>query len=81
MGCLSLAFLEQLIVWGIILIAVVSIIKLVVPWLAGIAGIPILGQVVNIILWAVVAIVVVYIIFALLSCLLGAAGSLHLPRL
>lgn len=80
MACLSLGFLEQLIVWGIILIAIVAIIKLVVPWLLSIVGVPVVGQIVNIILWAIVAIVVVYIIFALLGCLLGAAGSLHLPR-
>jgi hypothetical protein len=80
MSCLSLSFVEQLCVWLIIVIAIVSIIKLLVPFLAGLVGFPIVGQIVNIVLWAIVAILIVYIIFALLSCLLGAGGSLHLPR-
>ena len=33
MACLSLGFLEALIVWLIVLAALVAIIKLIVPWL------------------------------------------------
>ena len=80
MSCFSLGFLEQLIIWLIVVIAIVSVIKLLVPFLTGLIGIPIVGQVINIVLWAVVAIMCVYIIFALLSCLLGAGGGLHFPR-
>ena len=61
--------------------ALVAIIKLLVPLLTGMIGIPIVAQIINIVLWAVVAIMCVYIIFALLSCLLGAGGGLiHFPR-
>jgi len=81
MSCFSLGFLEQLIIWLIVVIAIVSVIKLLVPFLTGLIGIPIVGQIINIILWAVVAIMCVYIIFALLSCLLGMGGGLlHLPK-
>ena len=81
MSCLSLAFLEQLCIWLIVVIAIVSIIKLLVPFLTGLIGFPIVGQILNIILWAIVAILCVYIIFALLSCLLGSGGGLmHFPR-
>lgn len=78
MACFTLGFLQTLIVQCIILVAIISCIKLVVPWLTGIIGIPIIGQIIMIILWAIVAIMVVNIIFALLSCLLGSGGSLHL---
>ena len=76
MSCLSLGFLQNLIVQIIIIVAVVSIIQLVVPWLMSFIGIPIVGQIINIILWAIVAIMVVYFIFALLGCLVG-GGSFH----
>ena len=79
--CFSLAWIEQLCVWLIVVCAVVAIIRLLVPFLTGmIIGVPVVGQIINIVLWAVVAIMVVYIVFALLSCLLGAGGGLmHFP--
>jgi hypothetical protein len=81
MGCLSLVFLEQLCIWLIIVFAIVSIIKLVVPALVSLIGFPIVGQIIEIVLWAIVAILCVYIIFGLLSCLLGSGPiGLHLPR-
>jgi hypothetical protein len=76
MGCFSLGWIEQLCIWLIIVIAIVSIIKLLVPFLAGLIGFPIVAQIINIVLWAVVAIMCVYIIFALISCLIG---GMHFP--
>lgn len=78
MSCFSLGFLEQLLVWLIVVCAVVAIIRLLVPFLTDLIGMPIVAQIINIVLWAIVAIMVVYIIFALLSCLLG-GGPLHFP--
>ena len=69
--CFTLGFLEQLIVWLIVIGAVVACIKLLVPWLTSLTDMPILGQVIMIVLWAIVAIMVVYLIFGLLSCLMG----------
>ena len=81
MSCLSLGFIEQLLVWLIIVLAIVAIIRLLVPFLTSLIGFPIVGQIVEIILWAVVAIMVIYVIFALLSCLMGGGPTaLHLPR-
>lgn len=78
--CFSLGWFEQLCIWLIVVIAIVSIIRLLVPYLTGLIGVPIIGQIINIVLWAVVAIMGVYIIFALLSCVLGAGGGLmHFP--
>ena len=74
MGCFSLQWLEQLLVYCIIIFAVIAIIRLVVPWVLDQVGVPIIGQVVNILLWAFVCIIVIYVVFALLSCLLGGGG-------
>lgn len=79
MGCFTLAWLQQFLVWCIIVGAVIAIIRLVVPWVLSQVGIPLIAQVVNIILWAIVAIFVIYIIFALLSCLMGMGGISLLP--
>ncbi len=72
--CFSLASLESLLVWLIIVGAIIAIIRLVVPWVLSQIGIPIVGQVLNIVLWAVVCIIVIWIVFALLSCLIGSGG-------
>lgn len=79
MSCFSLGWLEQVLIWIIIVVAIISIIRLLVPFLLSLIGLPIVGAIINIILWAIVAIMCVYIIFALLSCLLGGGGVLHFP--
>ena len=80
MSCFSLGFLQQLIIWVIIIAAIVAVIRLLIPYLDSLTGIPIIGRVLEIVLWVIVAIAVVYLIFALLSCLMGSGGGLHLPR-
>ena len=77
MPCFTLGFLEQLIVWLIIIGAIVACIKLLVPWVTSFTGIPVLGQIIMIVLWAIVAIMVVYLIFGLLGCLVGAGPPFH----
>jgi len=79
MSCLSLGFLQQLIIWVIVIAAIVAVIRLLVPYLTSLIGFPIIGRIIEIVLWAVVAIAVVYLIFGLLGCLLGSGGGLHLP--
>jgi hypothetical protein len=78
--CFSLAWLEQLIIWLIIVSAIIAVIKLVIPFLDSLTGMPIIGRILMIILWAVVAIAFVIIIFGLLSCVLGGSGTLGFPR-
>jgi hypothetical protein len=79
MGCFTLGWLEQFLVWCVIVGAIVAIIRLLVPWVMAQVGIPILAQAINIILWAIVCIFVIYIIFALLSCVVGMGGISLLP--
>ena len=79
-GCFSLGWIEQVCIWLIMVFAIIAIIRLLVPLLLGMIGVPIIGQIINIVLWAIVAIMCVYIIFALLSCLVGSGGGLmHFP--
>ena len=79
MGCFTLQWLQQFLVWCIIVGAIIAIIRLVVPWAMAQVGIPLLAQVINIILWAVVCVFVIYIVFALLGCLIGMGGVSLLP--
>lgn len=77
--CFSLGWLEQLLVWIVIVCAVVGILKLLLPFVLtqlGVGG-GIIVAAINIVIWAVIAIFVIYICFDLISCL----GGLHLPRM
>ncbi len=78
--CFSLSWIEQLLVWLVIIVAVVAILKLLVPFVLsqlGVAG-GIIGQIINIALWAFVCILVIYFAFAVIWCLLGSGGGLPL---
>ena len=77
--CFSLQWLEQLLVWIVIVCAVIGILKLLLPFVLtqlGVGGGIILAAI-NIVIWAVIAIFVIYVCFDLISCL----GGLHLPRM
>ena len=81
MACFSLLWIQQLIIWIIVVAAIVAIIRIVVPWLTGVMGGSLPGPVLailNIVLWAVVAIAVVIIVFDLIACI--ASGPRLLPR-
>lgn len=72
MACFSLVWVQQLIIWIIVIAAIVAIIRVVVPWLTGVMGgsLPTpVWQILNIVLWAVVAIAVVIIVFDLIACI------------
>jgi len=79
--CFTLGWLASFLVQCVIIFATIAIIRLVVPWLTGLIGLPILAQVVNIILWAIVAIFAIYVVFGLLSCLWSVGGGImpHFP--
>jgi uncharacterized BrkB/YihY/UPF0761 family membrane protein len=78
--CFSVEWIEQLLVWAVIIIAIISILKLLVPWILGQlgAGGGIIAQVINILFWAIICIFVIYICFAVIACLLSAGGHLSL---
>lgn len=75
MSCFSLAWVEQLLIWVVVVIAVIAIFRLIVPWLMGLIGAPPGGgmiiTILGYIVWAVVVIAVVIFVFDLISCALG----------
>jgi hypothetical protein len=82
MTCFSLGFVENLLIWLVVIIVIVGIIKLLIPALMGWFGAPPGGGAVmtalGYVLWGVVAVFVIILIFDLLSCVLGGGGlSLH----
>ena len=78
--CLSMGWLQSLLINLVILVAIIAIIRLFVPLLAGLidslaAGWgSVIAQIINIVLWAIVVIFIIYLVFGLISCLLGGAG-------
>lgn len=77
MACFNLGWLEQLLIWLVVIGAVVALVRLLVPLAVGPLG-PAgatIAQALNIIIWAIVVIAVIILVFDLLSCLIG------LPRL
>ena len=79
MGCFNLIFLQQLVIWTVVIIAIVAVIRLLIPYVDDFTRKPIIGRILEIVLWLIVAVAVIYLIFALLGCLLGSGGGLHLP--
>lgn len=79
--CFSLNWIEQLLVYVVVICAVFGIIKLLVPFVLtqlGAAG-GVIAGVINIVLWAFICIVVIYFCFSLIACFAGGAPHLF-PR-
>lgn len=81
MSCFSLLWLEQILIWFVVVCAVVGILKLLVPFILAQlgAGGDIIMKAINIVMWAIICIFVIYVCFALIECLIG-GGGLMLPR-
>jgi hypothetical protein len=80
MSCFSLQWIEQLCIYIVIVMAIWSIIKLLLPYVTQFMP-ALVVQIIQIVLWAIIAIICIYVIFGLLYCLIGSGGSLmHLPR-
>jgi hypothetical protein len=84
MSCFSLAWIQQILIWIVIVGAIVAILQLFIPWVLAQAGalagpMSMILQVIKIIVWAIVVIFVIYIVFDLISCFLG-SGGISLPR-
>jgi H+/Cl- antiporter ClcA len=81
--CFDLAFIENLLIWLVVVGCIVALLRLLLPWVLGMFGVggDILMRAINIVIGAIIAIFVIVIIFDLVSCLLGAGGGpLHLRR-
>lgn len=82
--CFSLIWFRDLFVLLVIVCAIYSILKIVIPYLLSKLEAPVgegAGIVVrcfNVFLWAIIAIFVIYIVFALISCLWSYVGGFPL---
>lgn len=79
--CFSLNWLEQLLIWLVVVCAIVALLRLVVGFILpriGLAGefVSIIVRVIQIVIWAVVLIAVIIFVFDLIYCLVP-----RLPRL
>ncbi len=75
MGCFTLDWFEKVLIFCVIIGAVYSILKLLIPLVLGRLP-PIIGQVINIVLWAVICILIIIVCFSLISCLFSLGGGL-----
>ena len=78
--CFSLPWLEQMLIWLVVLCATVALLRLVVSFILPQLGFEsavfaIVVQAIRILIWAIVLIAVIMFVFSLISCLLG-SGSL-----
>lgn len=72
MGCFSLGFVEHVLIWIVVVIALFAIVRVILslvtppPEMAWALSAAV--RVVQIILWAVVVIAIIVVLFALLAC-------------
>ncbi len=79
--CFSVEFLESLCIWLVCVIALVAIIRLLVPLILSWVALPaVVVQIINILLWVAVAVLVIRLIFPLIECLFNGAGMPHIGR-
>jgi len=75
--CFSVEWIKEALIWLVIVLSVVAILRLLIPWVLGILGMPAAGivmQIINIFLFAIVAIYVIVFAFQVIGCLLGHGG-------
>lgn len=77
MGCLSLELLKELLIWIVVIVALIMIVRLLLPFAASALGEPwsawvgFLGQLLNIVIGAIVIIAIIVLVFDLLECVVG----------
>ncbi len=71
--CFNLGFLENLLVWLVVIIAIVAFVRLLLPFILGQLGVggSVIMQAINIFIWAMIAIFLIYLVFELIGCLGG----------
>jgi ABC-type dipeptide/oligopeptide/nickel transport system permease subunit len=84
--CFSMDFIKQILILAVVIIAVLSILGLLIPFIVGRLGL-VLGEgwavcvrAFQIFVWALVAIIVIIFCFELISCLMSYTGGSLLPR-
>jgi hypothetical protein len=72
MSCFSLGFIEHILIWLVVVVAVLAIIRVLLSFATPPAEfqwlISVTTQIVKIVLWAAIIIAVIVLVFGLLSC-------------
>jgi hypothetical protein len=80
--CFTLDWLEHILILAVIVLAIIAILKILIPWALskfGAAGdFSIVIQMLTICFWAVVIIAVIVFAFTLIGCLLSMGGGFTL---
>jgi hypothetical protein len=80
--CFTLDWLLQMLIWIVIILAIVAILRVLVPWalskLGGAGDFSIPLKILTIVFWAVVIIAVIIFAGGMISCLLSMG---HMPTL
>jgi len=82
MACFSILFVQQLLIWVVIFIAVFAIINVLLPLVTRHAtgalaeALNVVIAIIRIVFWAAVVIVVIVFAFHMISCLIGQMPSL-----
>jgi hypothetical protein len=76
--CFSLGWIENLLIWLVVVCAIVAIVRLLLP--LAMSPFPIVIQILNIVMYAVIAIAVIVLLFDLLACLVGFPRLWGTPR-
>lgn len=84
MACFSLAWIENLLIWLVVVVVLVALFKLVLPLILGLFSQPPGGGAIitalSYILWGVVAIFCIILAFDLLGCVFSGGGMHLFPR-
>lgn len=77
MSCFSISWIENVLIWLVVIGAIVAIVRLLLPHIVGPLGAigSVVMQALYIIIWAIVIIAIIVIVFDLLACAIG------MPRL
>jgi hypothetical protein len=81
MACFSLAWLESLLIWIVILLFVVAVVNLIIPAILSAfgpapPGASVVLTVLRYLVWTLVAIAVIIFIFDLIACALGGGSGI-----
>jgi hypothetical protein len=82
--CFSLPWVEQVLIWLVVVCAVVALLRLLIGFVLPQLGIDgailiLVAQVIRIFIWAIVLIALIIFVFDLVSCLLPSMGGM--PRI
>jgi hypothetical protein len=77
--CFSLLWVENLLIWLVVVCAVVAVLRVLVAYVLPMLGLAsglltMIAQIINIVIWAIVLVALIIFVFDLISCLAPMRG-------